>query len=97
MYAIVDTAQYSHMVVDDSLQKAVSLFAKGSVIIGSMEERTVTIRRVELITVSGDTIVYIVDGNNNIYSAEFEPAMLLLEEGQTVKIYTDGQAFSLEP
>lgn len=97
MYAIVDAAQYSHMVVDDSLQKAVSLFAKGSVIIGSMEERTVTIRRVELITVSGDTIVYIVDGNNNIYSAEFEPAMLLLEEGQTVKIYTDGQAFSLEP
>ncbi len=97
MYAIVDAAQYSHMVVDDSLQKAVSLFAKGSVIIGSMEEKTVTIKRVELITTSGDTVVYIVDGNNNIYSADFEPSMLLLEEEQTIKIYTDGQTFSLEP
>ena len=97
MYAIVDAAQYSHMVVDDSLQKAVSLFAKGSVIIGNMEEKTVTIKRVELITSSGDTVVYIVDTDNNIYASDFEPEMLLLEEGQKVKIYTDGESFSLKP
>ncbi len=96
MYAIVDASQYSHMVVDDSLEKALSLFTKGNVVIGDLEEKNIVIRRVELITADGDTMVYIVDVNNNIYHAEFEAEMLLLEEGQELTILTDGETFSLK-
>ena len=95
MYAIVDASQYSHMVVDDSLDKALSLFTKGNVITGDMEEKEIVIKRVELVTNDGDTMVYIVDADNNIYYSEFQAEMLLLEAGQTVKIRTDGTTFIL--
>ncbi|MBQ9036347.1 MAG: hypothetical protein IJ115_02680 [Erysipelotrichaceae bacterium] len=95
MYAIVDAAQYSHMIVDDSLDKALSTFTKGNVITGDMAEKTITIKRVELITNDGNTLVYIVDVDNNIYYSEFKAEMLLLEEGQTVTIKTDGATFLL--
>lgn len=95
MYAIVDAAQYSHMIVDDSLDKALSLFTKGNIISSDMEEKEITIKRIELITKNGDTMVYIVDTDNNIYYSEFKAEMLLLEADQTVKIKTDGTTFTL--
>ena len=96
MYAIVDAAQYSHMVVSDSLEKAIYQFTNGSVNSGSMEEKTVTLKRIEFITLDSETMVYIVDMEDHIYYAGFEKEMLLLEEGDTLTILTDGTVFRLK-
>ena len=94
MYAIVDAAQYSHMVVADTLEKALAQFTNGNVSTDTMTVREITIKKVAIIG-SGEPVVYIVDTDNNIYFASFEPEMLLLEEGQQVSILTDGTVFKL--
>ena len=94
MYAIVDASQYSHMVVGESLDKVLAQFTNGNITSETLQEKTITIKRVAIIG-SGEPVVYIVDTDNNIYYASFQPEMLLLEEGMEVTIYTDGQIFRL--
>ena len=96
MYAIVDASQYSHMAVDDSLEKALSIFSKGTAVTGDMKEKNITVKRVELVTVGGETMVYLVDGEDNIYYSEFSGELLLIEEGMNVTIETDGTVFKLK-
>ena len=94
MYAIVDANQYSHMEVDDSLERAISLFTRGqgsSVI--DQQEMTITIKKVELVTIEGNTYVYLVDTDNNIYYGVFDARALLLEAGDSVTILSDGEMF----
>ena len=95
MYAIVDAAQYSHMVVGESLDKVLTQFTNGNISTETMSEKVITIKKVAIIG-SGEPVVYIVDTDNNIYYAAFEPAMLLLEEGQEITILTDGTVFKLK-
>ena len=95
MYFLIINKVVKPVAVFDSLDKALSTFTKGNVITGDMEEKTITIKRVELITNDGNTLVYIVDADNNIYYSEFKAEMLLLEEGQTITIKTDGSTFLL--
>ena len=94
MYAIVDASQYSHMVVGESLDKVLAQFTNGNITSDTLQEKTITIKKVAIIG-SGEPVVYIVDTDNNIYYAAFQPEMLLLEEGMEVTIYTDGQIFRL--
>ena len=96
MYAIVDAAQYSHMVVSDTLEKTISQFTNGNINLDSMYEKTVTVKRIAFVNVDSETMVYIVDENDNIYYANFEKEMMLLEEGKTVQIITDGTIFRLQ-
>ncbi|MBQ3384518.1 MAG: hypothetical protein IJG59_04805 [Erysipelotrichaceae bacterium] len=95
MYAIVDAAQYSHMIVADSLDKALMQFTNGNITGESLQEKTIVIKRVTIIG-SGEPVVYIVDTDNNIYNSSFQPEMLLLEEGQEITILTDGAVFRLK-
>ncbi|MBQ1341007.1 MAG: hypothetical protein IIY33_00860, partial [Erysipelotrichaceae bacterium] len=95
MYAIVDAAQYSHMIVADSLDKALMQFTNGNITGESLQEKTIVIKRVAIIG-SGEPVVYIVDTDNNIYNSSFQPQMLLLEEGQEITILTDGAVFRLK-
>ena len=95
MYAIVDAAQYSHMVVEDTMEKALSSFSKGSIITDDFVEKTITVKRIEFITSGGSTVVYLVDTDNNIYYSDFASELLLVEEGQQLTIETDGTVFSL--
>ena len=96
MYAVVDASQYSHMAVDDSLEKALAMFTKGAAVIGELSEKQVTVKRIELVTVNGETVVYLVDTDNNIYYSEFSSELLLIEEGMDITIETDGTVFSLK-
>ncbi len=96
MYAIVNASQYSHMVVEDSLQKALNTYTKGNVSVSDMAEKTVTVAKIELITSEGNTLVYLVDTDKNIYVSDFFKEALLIEEGDTVTIMTDGTLFTLK-
>lgn len=96
MYAVVDANQYSHMVVADTLNKALSLFSTGSINTDASVEKTIVIRKIELITSSGETMVYIVDTENNVYYSGFESQLLLLEAGQSIVIETDGTVFRIK-
>ncbi len=62
------------------------------------EVRTVTIAKMREIVRDGDTCLYIVDENENIYHAKYTDVidMILHEEGDTVRIRTDGERFVLE-
>ena len=95
MYAIVDAAQYSHMVVEDTLEKALGSYSKGAVVTG-LTEKTVTVRKIELVTIDGDTLVYLVDADNNIYYSEFDSRALLVEAGDELTILTDGTVFRFQ-
>ncbi|MBQ7223162.1 MAG: hypothetical protein IJS38_01155 [Erysipelotrichaceae bacterium] len=94
MYAIVDASQYSHMEVEDTLEKALNKFTSGS-FSDDMKTVEITVRRCELVVVSGQSYVYLVDTANNIYKAVFEEKMLLIEEGDVITINTDGSWFTL--
>ena len=92
MYAIVDASQYSHMVVEDTLEKALGSYSKGAVI-SDLSEKIITVKRVELVTLDGETMVYIVDADNNIYYSAFDARALLVEAGDELTILTDGTVF----
>lgn len=96
LYAVVDANQYSHMEVAETLEKALNQFTNGTISASDMESRTITIKKVELITAGGETMVYVVDTDSNIYYSFFKEELLLLEEGQTVTIRTDGHLFTLQ-
>ena len=97
MYAIVDASQYSHMEVAETLDKALAAYSKGSVPeAGDLYRRDITIRKIEFITVSGDTKVYIVDEGGNLFCGAFDERTLLWNEGDTVNILTDGKNFRIE-
>ena len=95
MYAIVDAAQYSHMVVAESLDKALSQFTNGNITGADLQEKVIVIKKVAIIG-SGEPVVYVVDTDNNIYTSAFQPEYLLLEEGQEITILTDGSVFKLK-
>ena len=61
----------------------------------AFEEKTVTVMRRETIVESGNTYLYIVDAEKNIYRAKYTDVlgMLLVEDGETIKIMTDGTWF----
>ena len=97
MYAIVDAAQYSHMVVNDSLDRAISLFSNGNITNNTdLIEKTITVKRIEFINIDGNSYVYLVDTENNIYQGEFNKDLLLVEENQQLNILTDGELFRLK-
>lgn len=95
MYAIVDAAQYSHMIVADSLDRALAQFTNGNISGADLQEKVIVIKKVAIIG-SGEPVVYVVDMDNNIYSSAFQPEYLLLEEGQEITILTDGSVFKLK-
>ena len=97
MYAIVDASQYSHMEVSETLEGALKAYTKGSVPdTGDLVRRDIVIRKIEFITVSGDTKVYIVDEGGNLFCGVFDERTLLWNEGDTVSILTDGKNFRIE-
>ena len=59
--------------------------------------KTITIAKIRTIDQNGNTYIYIVDENQNIYSAKYADVlgMLLVEEGDTITILTDGSSFLL--
>ena len=61
------------------------------------EEKQITVARRETIVESGDTYLYIVDENGTIYKAKYADVigMILVEEGDSVTILTDGEWFML--
>lgn len=63
----------------------------------SFKEKTITIAKIRTIDRNGNTYIYIVDENRNIYSAPYADVlgMLLYEEGDTITILTDGENFIL--
>lgn len=63
----------------------------------SYVEKTITIRKMQTIDIDGDTWLYIVDTDSHIYRAKYEDVigMLLINEGDTVTIRTDGDRYLL--
>ena len=96
MYAIVDAAQYSHMIVNDSLDRAISLFSNGNIGNNELNEKNIVVKRIEFINIDGNSYIYLVDNNNNIYQGEFNKDLLLVNEGDSLTILTDGELFKLK-
>lgn len=63
----------------------------------SFEEKNITVAKIRTIDKGGDTYIYIVDENENIYSAKYADVigMILVEEGDQIRILTDGANFIL--
>jgi hypothetical protein len=63
----------------------------------SYEEKTVTVKKIRTIDKGGDTYIYIVDEDSHIYNAKYADVigMILVEEGDTITIRTDGTNFIL--
>lgn len=61
----------------------------------SYVEKEITVKHLEKIDRQGDTYLYLVDTENNIYYAKYEDViqMLLIKDGDKIKIYTDGEKF----
>lgn len=62
------------------------------------ETKEITIRKIETIDRGGDTYIYVVDEENHIYNAKYADVigMILVEQGDTVVILTDGERFLLQ-
>ena len=62
------------------------------------ETKEITIRKIETIDRGGDTYIYVVDEENHIYNAKYADVigMILVEQGDTVTILTDGERFLLQ-
>ena len=60
------------------------------------EKKTITVKRMVEIVKNGNTYLYISDENNTIYSARYENVieMMLVSEGDTITILTDGESFA---
>ncbi len=60
------------------------------------KEKTITIKKLQTIDQNGNTYLYVIDTENNIYSAKYTDVldMLLVEEGDTITIHTDGTNFT---
>ena len=60
--------------------------------LANAEEKEITVSKMETIDQNGNTWLYIVDSENNIYSAKYADVlnMLLVSEGDTITILTDG-------
>ncbi len=96
LYAVVDAQQYSRMAVADSLEKAIAQFSGSRINEQEMKEVTLIVKRVEFITQNNETRVYLVDAENRIYNAAFDPRMLLWEAGQEITVLSDGTSFVLK-
>jgi len=61
-------------------------------------KRTVTVRKLEKIDRGGDTYLYLLDGEGNIYHARYADVirMMLTEEGDTIELLVYGDRFALE-
>jgi hypothetical protein len=61
-------------------------------------EKTITVRRLQTIDRNGDTWLYVVDTDDQIYRAKYEDviSMLLVNEGDTITIRTDGDRFVMK-
>ena len=65
--------------------------------LSAYERKSVTIRKLRTIDQDGNTWLYLVDSTNHIYSARYADVigMLLVDEGDTISIFTDGEHFLL--
>ena len=62
------------------------------------ESKKITVTKKESIVESGNTYIYIVDEDNNIYKALYADVidMILVNVGDTITIKTDGEYFTIE-
>ena len=103
MYAAVDVEQYNTVVTAATQAECLDRYrnlVSGGVPsdTSAFETKTVTIRRIETMDHDGNTWIYIVDTDNNIYRAQYINVleMLLVNEGDTIEISTDGTLFTLK-
>ena len=63
----------------------------------SFEEKKITIKKIRTIDVNGNTWIYVVDSDKNIYRALYTDVidMILVDEGDEITISTDGDHFVL--
>lgn len=79
----------------DTASATASAAEETTVDTSAYEEKTITVKKLQTIDVDGDTWLYVVDTDGNIYRAKYADVlgMLLVEEGDTVTIETDGDTF----
>lgn len=103
MYAAVDVEQYNTVVTAptqaECLEKFQALVSDGMPVdTSSFETKTIVIEKIQTMDHDGNTWIYIVDSDRNIYKAKYADVlqMLLVEEGDTVTIATDGTVFTMK-
>jgi len=102
MYAAVDVEQYNTVATATTQAECLEKYGrliKADIPTDTSEftQKTITIQRIETMVIDGNTWIYIVDENKNIYHALYADVleMLLVEEGDTISILTDGNIFSI--
>ena len=107
MYAAVNVEQYNQVVTAATQEECISRYraaVTGTAYSGDdsadslTQEKQIVIRKMEKIDIEGNTWLYIVDENSNIYRAKYADVlgMLMISEGDTVTILTDGSIFRLK-
>ncbi len=108
MYAAVNVEQYNLVATSadlkDCLQKYTRLVGGEPVVeeteedLSSYREKTITVSKMVSVVKDGNTYLYIADEDSNIYYAEYAKVitMMLVEEGDTITISTDGTQFRYE-
>lgn len=102
MYAAVNVEQYNLVVTDADLKTCLKKYT--SLVGGepveeiddsAFTEKTITVTRMASVVQDGNTILYIADENGKIYHAEYAKVieMMLVNEGDTITITTDGTQF----
>ncbi len=62
------------------------------------EEKTITIQKIQTIDIEGNTWIYVIDTDNQIYRAKYVDVidMIMHEAGDTITILTDGNMFTMK-
>ena len=72
---------------------------KETVDMADWETKTITITKMESIVTDGESVLYVVDENGNVYHAAYVDVietMILLDSGSQVTILTDGEQFLIQ-
>ena len=99
-YAAVNVEQYNNVVTADSQKACIEQYAKRytSKASSETETKTVTIKKIQTVSIDGNSWIYLLDTEDNIYRALFTDVVeiLLYDENDTITIETDGDVFSIK-
>ena len=107
MYAMVNVEQYNLVSTATTQEECVAKYKE--LVHGEMdldvdsskddyEKKTITIKKIQTIDIEGNTWIYVIDNNDNIYKNKYTNVlnMLLYDVGDKIDILTDGELFIFE-
>ncbi|MCR4950444.1 MAG: hypothetical protein K6A40_03865 [Solobacterium sp.] len=107
MFAAVNVEQYNQVVTASSQEECLNRYrmmitgktpSEEEVDPSALKEKTIVVTKMEKIDIEGNTWLYIVDEKKEIYKAKYADVlgMLMVSEGDSITILTDGSTFRMK-